>query len=305
VGLDELTVVVVNWGTPDLTLRCVRTLLDDGVPPGRVVLVDNGSEDGSYARFRAELPDCVHLRLEQNAGYVRAANAGARALEGEAHLFLNNDAFVHRPGSVAALVRCLADDGVGIAVPRVLNDDLSLQPTVYPLQTPAVAFVLATGAGRLLPNGRQPRWGRHWDHGESRPVEAASAVVMLVRGEVWRSLGGFHESLLSYSEDIDLCWRARAGGWKIWFTTDAEFVHLRAGTTGRHYGELERAEMVARAEVAMIRRNLPPLAAQLSLGSIACGLAGRSAQYAAAGRRDASARTRAALRGHLGGWAAR
>jgi N-acetylglucosaminyl-diphospho-decaprenol L-rhamnosyltransferase len=298
--LDELTVVVVNWGTPDLTLRCIRGLLDDGVPPERVVLVDNGSEDDSYARFQTDLPACVLVRIEENAGYVPAANAGARALEGTAYLFVNNDAFVQRRGSVGALVRCLSNDLVGVVVPRILNEDLTLQPTVHPIPTPAVALCLATGLGRLLPNRWQPNWGRHWDHSGSRAVAAASAVVMLVRGEVWTSLRGFYESPLLYSEDIDLCWRAAMRGWKVWFTPEAEFVHLRASTTSRHFGERKRSEMIAGAEAAMIRRNLPPIASRTALASIACGLAARSILYAATGRPEASARARAALRGHLG-----
>src|ERR1051326_2319317 len=84
-GLDDLTVVVVNWGTPDLTIRAVRALLEDGVPPHRVVVVDNGSDDDSYARFQRELEHCPALRIEHNIGYARAANAGARMLPGSAY----------------------------------------------------------------------------------------------------------------------------------------------------------------------------------------------------------------------------
>jgi GT2 family glycosyltransferase len=299
VALDELTVVVVNWGTPDLTLRCVRALLDDGVPPGRVVLVDNGSEDDSHARFGVEAPDCVLVRIAQNVGYARAADTGARTLSGSAYLFVNNDAFVHRSGSVSALTRVFSDDSVGIVVPRVLNDDLTLQPTVHPIQTPAVALVIATGLSRLLPNRLQPGWGRHWDHGESRPISAAAAVVMLVRGDLWDALGGFHEGPVLYSEDIDLCWRAGKQHWRIWFTTEAEFVHLRSKTTSRHFGEVKRSELIARAESAMIRRNLSPLSSRLALTFIAGGLAARWLAYAIAGQREQSDRVRATLRGLL------
>src|SRR5581483_11629870 len=137
-ALDELAAVVVNWGTAELTIRCVRALVADGVPPGRVVVVDNGSEDDSHARLRRELPECPHLRIEKNVGYARAANAGARLLPGaSAYLFVNNDAFVHRPGSVPALVASLGDASVGIVVARILNEDLTLQRQTVPIRTPA------------------------------------------------------------------------------------------------------------------------------------------------------------------------
>jgi GT2 family glycosyltransferase len=298
--LDALTAVLVNYGTPELTLRSARALLDDGVPAGRLVVVDNGSADDSYERFRAELTACRVLRIAQNVGYARAANAGARELPGGHYLFVNNDAFVNRTGTVAELLRCLSDPAVGVVVPRVLNEDSSLQPTVHPIQTPAVALVLATGVGRLLPNRWQPAWGRHWDHRRSQVVPAAASVAMLVRGEVWESLEGFHEGSLLYAEDIDLCWRARNRGWRVWYTTEAEFVHLRSSTTKRDWGEVERSELIARAEAAMIARNLGPLAAALSRAFVAAGLALRWLAFAAAGRRHAAACSRSALRGHLG-----
>lgn len=295
---DELTVVVVNWGTPDLTIRSVRALLDDGVPANRIVVVDNGSADDSYERFQAELPRCLHGHFPENVGYARAANAGARMLEGTAYLFVNNDAFVHRKGTIGALLRDLGQDSVGIVVPRILNEDLTLQATVGPTHTPGVSLLLASGLSRLVPNRWQPRWSTHWDHSESRAIRSASGVVMLVRRDVWKTLHGFHEGSTLYAVDIDLCWRACNGGWRVWFTTDAEFIHLRSGTTRRHWGDAKRAEMVGHSEALMIRRNLSPVSSRLTLGFIKSGLVLRSILFAALRRREASASVRGALRGY-------
>ena len=232
--MDALTVVVLIWETPDVTLRCVRALLDDGVPAGRIVVVDDGSRDGSDDRFRAEIADCVVLSLPENVGYARAANAGVRALPGAAYLVMNNDAFVHRAGSVRALLAALADPSVGLVVPRLRNKGLTLQPTVRALPTPGVSIVRALGIGRLVPNRWQPRWSHHWDHGESWAVEAADGAVFLVRGETWERLAGYNETRRMYGADSDLCWRARRLGWRIWFCSDAEFIHLgnATGTAG-------------------------------------------------------------------------
>ena len=127
------TVVVLNWRTPDQTLAAVRALLDDGVPAGRIVIVDNGSGGEGAERFRRELPGCTVLALDQNLGFARANNRGARALPGDAYLFVNSDAFVHAPGSVERLAEALADPAVGIAIPRLINQDLTLQPSVVPI----------------------------------------------------------------------------------------------------------------------------------------------------------------------------
>ena len=294
----ELTVVVINWNMPNMTIRCIRAVLDDGVPAARIVIVDNGSSDDSHERLQAELPLCQLVLIPENVGWARAANAGARVLAGSAYLFVNSDAFVHRHGTISALTREAGRESVGIVVPRILNEDLTLQPTVGPAYTPGVSLVLASGLSRFVPNRWQPSWSTHWDHSESRAIRSAGGVVMLVRSEVWESLGGFHESSTRGSEDIDLCWRARARGWRIWFTTDSEFVHLKSATTSRHWGEATRAEMDGRSEGAMIRRNLSPVASRLTLSVIEIGLVMRTTVFTALGRRSRAARARGSLRGY-------
>jgi N-acetylglucosaminyl-diphospho-decaprenol L-rhamnosyltransferase len=297
--VDELTVVVLNWGSPELTIQCVRSLLDDGVPPPRVVIVDNGSEDDSYGQFQAEFPGCVLLRIEQNVGFARAANAGARLLPGEAYLFVDNDAFVHRPGSVDALLRCLSDESVGIVMARIVSEDLTVQKTVHPIQTPAVAPMLWTGLSRLLPNRWQAVWGRHWDHSESREIAAAAGVVMLVRGALWDELGGYPEDAVVYAEDIDMCWRARRRGSKVWFTSAAEFLHLGSATIARDFDRARRAELIGRAEAAMTLRNLSRPSAFLVLTTKAGGLGVRWLFLRITRREAESAIAKAELRGTL------
>jgi N-acetylglucosaminyl-diphospho-decaprenol L-rhamnosyltransferase len=297
---EALTVVICNWGTPDLTIRSAQAVLADGVPAERVVVVDNGSEDDSYDRFQAELAGCELVRLDENIGFARASNLGARKLPGDAYLFVNNDAFVERPGSVEALIGTLADERVGVAAPRILNPDLTLQSTVVPISSPLVELVRASGVSRFLPNAVQPSWSTHWDHADAREIQAVNGAVLLVRGRAWEQLGGFSERAYMYAEDLDLCWRARLGGWKIWFTPASEFVHLGNVASGRHWSNPQRAEMIGRSEADMIRTHRSRTSATLTVGFIAAGLAARWLVFTATGRREAAASLRGGLRGYLG-----
>jgi len=297
--LGRLTVVIANWGTPDVTIRSAKAAIADGVPAERVVVVDNGSEDDSYLRFRQELGACELVRLEENIGFARASNRGAQTLPGDAYLFLNNDAFVEKSGSVAALLACLEDPEVGVAAPRILNPDLTLQPTVVPTSSPLVELVRASGLSRFLPNAVQPSWSTHWDHGEAREVQAVNGAVLLVCARTWDELGGFDEQAYMYAEDLDLCWRARESGWKVWFTPEAEFVHLGNVASGRHWSNPSRAEMIGRAEAAMIRRHLSRPTASVTVGLIAAGLAARWTVLTALRNREAAASLRGGLRGYF------
>jgi N-acetylglucosaminyl-diphospho-decaprenol L-rhamnosyltransferase len=298
-GLDSLTVVVPNWETPDYTIQSVTAILSEGVRDDRVVVVDNGSNDDSAERFERELPKCRVLRLEQNVGFARAANAGAAELVAGAYLIVNNDAFVHRPGSVERMLGALADARVGIVVPRLLNPDQTLQPTVKPLDTPAVALVRASGLSRFVPNRWQPRWSTHWDHGSSREIAAADGAVILVRGPTWEELGGFDERSYMYAEDTDLCWQARERGWKVWFEAGAEFVHLGNATASRRWSNPERAERWSRSEAHLVRERLSPLAGALSILFTAVGLGARAVLFRLLRQPGRAATLRAQLRGYL------
>jgi N-acetylglucosaminyl-diphospho-decaprenol L-rhamnosyltransferase len=298
-GVESLTVVIPNWETPDYTVRSAGALIADGVPPDRVVIVDNGSRDDSADRFRRELAQCRLVTLEQNIGYARAANAGAASLEGQAYLIVNNDAFVDSPGSIARMLEALARNRTAIVVPRLLNPDGSLQPTVRPFDTPAVALVRASGLSRLIPNRWQPRWSTHWNHARSRAICAADGAVMLVHAEAWAELGGFSPNSYMYAEDTDICWRAVKSGWTVWFEAGAEFVHLGNATASRRWSNPERAERWSRSEAHLVRERLSPPAAVTSILITALGLAVRAGLFLLAGQRERSANHRAQLRGYL------
>ena len=295
--MGVLTAVVLDWNLPDYTVRSVRALVGDGVPRERIVVVENGPTPETWSRISAELRECVLVRIDTNVGFARAMNLGVRALPADAYLLVNNDAFVHRQGSVGSLTGALERERAGVVVPRLLNEDLSLQPSVAPFTGPLAAFVRASGISRILPNRWQPQLSTHWNHAQSREIAAAIGPVVLVAGELWDALGGFRESAFMYAEDIDLCWRARELGWRTWFAADAEFVHLAGASSDRRWSTAERAERVALAESEMIRWHLKPPRAAAAIGFMRLGLAARAGFHALVGNREAAASCRGSLRG--------
>jgi N-acetylglucosaminyl-diphospho-decaprenol L-rhamnosyltransferase len=297
---STLTAVILNWRTPEHTLAAARGLIGDGLPGNRLVVVDNGSGDRSAERFRDELPDSAVLALDAPAGFARANNTGARALEGEAFLFVNSDAFVDSPGSIERLLRALDDPAVGIAVPRLRNEDGTLQPSVVPISAPLPEFVRASGLSRFVPNRFQPSLGTHWDHSESRRVQAAIGAVLLVRGSTWVELGGFDERHFMYAEDVELFRSAAERDWQTQFVADAEFVHLGGVSARQRWLEPERAERVARAEAVSIRRHLGPIRARLTIALMAAGVGARALIHRLRGDGHAAETQAAWFRGYLG-----
>jgi GT2 family glycosyltransferase len=296
----EVTAVLLNWNRADLTIRSARTLIADGLPPERVVVVDQASKDDDWLLLRQALGACHLARLDRNVGFARGNNLGARILPAHYLLLVNNDAFVHRKGSVMSLVRSLTRDRIGAAVPRLVNEDLSLQPSVVPLLRPTVAALRASGFSRFVPNGLQPRWATHWDHAESRPVNAANGAVLAIRGSVWNDLGGLREETFMYAEDIDFFWRLHARGWKAWFDADAEFIHLANTTARTQWDDVQRAEVVGLAEREMLREHLSPVSWRLVVACARVGEAARVVYHTLRGDDAAAAVSSASLRGFAG-----
>jgi GT2 family glycosyltransferase len=293
----DLTAVVLDWNLPDHTLRCVQALVADGVAPGRIVVVENGPTEENWSHIVAELSSSVLVRVEPNVGFAAANNIGARVLPARAYLLVNNDAFVHAPGSVGRMLTALDRERVGIVVPRLLNEDLSLQPTVSPFTTPLPALVRASGLSRFVPDRWKPTLTTHWDHGSSCAVDQAIGAVMLVHGDLWQVLGGLRETSFMYAEDLDLCWRAARLGWSTWFEATADFVHLGGTSSSARWSGRERAAQISRAEAAMIRDHLSPARAAATLGFMRLGVAGRLSYYRLAGNAPAAAEFRGALEG--------
>lgn len=299
--VGDLTVVVVNWETPNYTVTCVDALVNDGIDPGRIVIVDNGSRDDSVTRLRARFPGCRLIELPENVGYARAANVGARALPGRAYLQMNNDAFVNAPGSVSRLVAALAQEDVGLVVPRVLYTDHTLQPAVRPLDTPGAALVRASGLSRFVPNRWQPLLGTYFDQETTRDIVATDSPVLLIRDRLWQELEGFDERL-TLAQESALCWRAKDLGWRVRFVHTAEFLHVGSGSVSTKWSRPEYAGSAARAEGALIRGHLAPIPAHLSYAFTVSGLAARYVVHRAVGNDDRTASLRAQLRGYSAGF---
>lgn len=221
----QIAAIVVTYNSRDH----VGALLDSlpeafGDLPWRVVVVDNGSSDGT-----AELVEARGTALvvrSTNGGFAAGINNGARQFpQAESLLILNPDATLS-PGCVPAMLRVLDRPGVGIVAPRMLEADGSLS---YSLRREPS---LPRAGG--LSFTRWPVFAeRIEDPGEyvrEHPVDWAVGAVMLISRECYEAVGGFDESFFLYSEETDFSLRARDLGWLTVYTPDAEVMHVGGGS---------------------------------------------------------------------------
>jgi GT2 family glycosyltransferase len=234
-----VSVVVVNFNAGPLLARSVRAALES-TEPVEVVVVDNGSTDGSLATLRAELGGDARLRIVEqgrNRGFAAACNAGLREARGGFALLLNPDCLVGRDTLATVKAALEADPGAGMAGCLLLNEDGTEQEGCRrSVPTPGRAFARAFGLSRL----RRRAGAKGGDFVLSDqplpagPVEvdAISGAFTMVRRAAADAVGLLDEAYFLHCEDLDWCMRFRQSGYRVLFVPGAAAVHHK-GTSSR------------------------------------------------------------------------
>ncbi len=217
------SVVIPVWNRAELTAQCLDALRSLRMATScEVIVVDNGSTDAT-SRVLAEREWVRVIRNERNLGFAVACNQGARAARGGYVLFLNNDT-LPLAGWLDALVVALdADPGAGIAGPKLLYPDRSVQHAGIAISRDhACPYLIYRGVAE-----DDPKVNRR------RTLHAVTGACLLIRRALFRELGGFDEGYRNSFEDVDLCLRATALGWRVLYEPASVLFHLESQTPGR------------------------------------------------------------------------
>ncbi|MCX7855711.1 MAG: glycosyltransferase family 2 protein [Anaerolineae bacterium] len=207
-------ILVVYTGRPYLE-ACLDSLRRTLPAGAEVVVVDNGSTDGSAALIRERMPEAHLLVNETNRGFAAACNQGAAMARGEILIFLNQDTRAE-PGWLEALLEPFQDSAVGLTTPTILwmDDPERVQSCGQDVHYTGLVFARNFGAARAALAGTSPT-----------DVAAVSGAAFAVRRAVWEDLGGFCETFYMYYEETDLSWRARRAGYRCLHVPDSVVYH--------------------------------------------------------------------------------
>ncbi len=226
----KLAAVVINYNTREDLRRCLQTLLEAG--PEQVLVVDNGSIDGSQEMVRKEFPQVVLLDNPGNRGYSSACNRGIRATDADYILILNSD--TEFPDHLGRLPDYMEEHPeLGALGPMLLNGDGSVQMSCR--KFPSVSGSIFHGfLGEFLPENPFTRRYHMKDfaHSAACEVDWVSGAAMLLRREALDAAGLFDEGYFMYVEDVDLCHRLRQAGWRVGYCPEVRIVH-HIGRTSR------------------------------------------------------------------------
>jgi GT2 family glycosyltransferase len=226
-----VSVAVISYNTRDILRRCLASVLTEH--PHELVVADNGSSDGSIEMVRSEFPSARLIVDASNPGYGAASNRAIAECTGPFVLLLNADTIV-RAGTLSALLRYMdSHPRVGLAGPRLLNADGSLQRSCYAF--PSTTFLLvehspARALAALVPSARK-HFFIGWPHDRARAVPWVLGAALMIRRDAFDAVGGFDPSFHMYYEEVDLAYRMAASGWETHFAPVADVTHLGGAST--------------------------------------------------------------------------
>jgi len=236
----DVSVVVVTWNALPWIEQCL-----DSVRGQEVVVVDNGSTDGTVDFIRERFPD-VRIVEQENRGMGGGNNTGMRAAGGRYFFLLNSDAWVMGDGLAKLVEFADAHPEAAVVGPRLVNTDGTLQrsvrgePTVWRLATEYLFIRKLAPRSRLL----NPLYVGGFAHDEVFEADWLFGPALLVRREAADAVGLFDESFFMFSEEVDWMTRFRRAGWKVLFFPGAEVVHVGgASHGGRMYVENLRGHL--------------------------------------------------------------
>jgi GT2 family glycosyltransferase len=244
----KVSIIIINWNGRHLLKDCLEALQTQTFEDFEIIVVDNGSEDGSVPWLRENYEDQIRLfPLSQNTGFSKGNNIGIRASRGELVALINNDVVV-APDWLAVLVECIErHPQAGMVGCKVLNyyrrDEIdNLGHLLYP-------DGLARGRGRL------ESYGNWAGHDQVEEILFPSACAALYRKDMLLKAGLFDETFFAYCDDSDLSLRGRLLGYKALYCPQAVAYHKYSQTGGAY--SATKAFLVERNRIWLLLKLFP------------------------------------------------
>lgn len=232
----QVSAVVISYNGMRFLPDCMRTLVDDLAPVSHeIIVIDNGSSDGSADFVADSFPDVRLIRNESNRGFAPAVNQGLSSASGEFVYLLNQDLRFPRGTITKLLDRIRRDKSIGLVGPAFVGFDGVLQKSARAFPTFRHVFYKAFFLDRLFPRHREfSSWKMGWfDHRTEMFVDQPMGAVMLMPMEVVKKVGLFDEIFPLVFNDVDYCRRIHAAGLKCLYYPGAEVEHYVGGSTSR------------------------------------------------------------------------
>lgn len=259
--MKKVTVVIPNYNGMKFIEECLNAILnqDADTPDYQVLVVDNGSEDGSLELIHSQFPQVQTIALKSNTGFCHAVNVGIRAADTPYVLLLNNDTRADAR-FVRSLYDAIEDKPSAFSVSgKMLMWDNPERIDDAGDRYCVLGWAYARGNGKPAA-----------DYGKASEIFSACGGAAIYRKSILDQIGLFDEAHFAYLEDLDLGYRAKLHGYKNYYEPSAAVIHYGSGTSGSRYNAW-KTSLAAANSIYVIAKNMPLLQILWNLPFLALG----------------------------------
>jgi GT2 family glycosyltransferase len=240
---NRVSIIVVNWNGARFLKPCLSALSNQTYDDCEIILVDNGSGDGSVSLVKENFPAVKVVELAENLGFTGGNAAGLKVAKGEFIALVNNDALPERNWLEKLLQPMLTDPNIGICASELIIEGTKIIDSAgNGITTGAVGFNRGLGTDMQ-------------DFSISELVFGACGAAALYRRSMLTEIGFFDDEFFLYDEDIDLSFRAQLAGWKCRYVPDA-VAHHKGNATSERLSDLHIYYHTRNLEFVWIK-NMP------------------------------------------------
>lgn len=232
-----LTIIILNYQRAALTSACLASLYDQygkefSHDQFEIILVDNASGDDSVQSLKTAIKEnnyknCTFIENNANDGFSKGVNKGAEKAKGKYYLFLNNDTVVKDTGIGEMVQYMESHNDVSILGGRLSNSDGSEQASAGKFYAPLQVTLLMLGLQKYEVIDKNPE--------KISEVDWVKGGLLMIKSEIFKKLHGFDENIFMYTEDMELCYRAKQNGYKTYFYPSVTVLHEETGSSNRTF----------------------------------------------------------------------
>jgi GT2 family glycosyltransferase len=245
----DINIIIVSWNAKGHLINCLNSLSNPRGFTQEIIVIDNGSSDGSVEIIENQFPQVKLIKNNDNLGFAKANNIGIRASTGRYVCLINSDVIV-LDGGIEKLIEFMDKNPlVGMSGPRTLNQNYTLQHSCFHFPSIWNNFCQVFGLNKLFPKSKffSGPIMKYWPHDCERRVDMLNGCFWLVRRIALNEVGLLDEDFFFYGEDVDWCKRFHEAAWDVMFYPQAEIIHIGGGSSINSpimfFLEMQRADL--------------------------------------------------------------